>query len=105
MLLMSFLFPSLLSHVFSKHFLFLLLLKVDLTAYVEKHEFCFDAVLNEHVTNDEVMVLILQIEVSTYCCSGILDCRIFLNILIKYFSDVYDIVMLGFDGRGIFCLM
>lgn len=28
--------------------------KVDLTAYVEKHEFCFDAVLNEHVTNDEV---------------------------------------------------
>ncbi|XP_043710902.1 kinesin-like protein KIN-13A [Telopea speciosissima] len=29
-------------------------LKVDLTAYVEKHEFCFDAVLNEHVNNDEV---------------------------------------------------
>ncbi|XP_047330944.1 kinesin-like protein KIN-13A [Impatiens glandulifera] len=29
-------------------------LKVDLTAYVEKHEFCFDAVLNEYVTNDEV---------------------------------------------------
>ncbi|XP_073136792.1 kinesin-like protein KIN-13A [Henckelia pumila] len=28
--------------------------KVDLTAYVEKHEFCFDAVLDEHVTNDEV---------------------------------------------------
>ncbi|MQM12826.1 hypothetical protein Taro_045745 [Colocasia esculenta] len=29
-------------------------LKVDLTAYVEKHEFYFDAVLNERVTNDEV---------------------------------------------------
>ncbi|CAH2078952.1 unnamed protein product [Thlaspi arvense] len=29
-------------------------LKVDLTAYVEKHEFCFDAVLGEHVSNDEV---------------------------------------------------
>ncbi|XP_077219488.1 kinesin-like protein KIN-13A [Tasmannia lanceolata] len=29
-------------------------LKVDLTAYVEKHEFYFDAVLNEHVKNDEV---------------------------------------------------
>ncbi|GER52186.1 kinesin motor family protein [Striga asiatica] len=29
-------------------------LKVDLTAYVEKHEFCFDAVLDEHVTNGEV---------------------------------------------------
>lgn len=28
--------------------------KVDLTAYVEKHEFCFDAVLDENVTNDEV---------------------------------------------------
>lgn len=29
-------------------------LKVDLTAYVDKHEFCFDAVLDEAVTNDEV---------------------------------------------------
>ncbi|PNY14619.1 kinesin 13A, partial [Trifolium pratense] len=29
-------------------------LKVDLTAYVDKHEFCFDAVLDEQVTNDEV---------------------------------------------------
>ncbi|CAL5096979.1 unnamed protein product [Urochloa decumbens] len=29
-------------------------LKVDLTAYVEQHEFCFDAVLDEHVSNDEV---------------------------------------------------
>ncbi|CAM8902730.1 unnamed protein product [Rhodiola kirilowii] len=29
-------------------------LKVDLTAYVEEHEFCFDAVLDESVTNDEV---------------------------------------------------
>ncbi|KAJ4764537.1 Kinesin-like protein [Rhynchospora pubera] len=28
--------------------------KVDLTAYIEKHEFYFDAVLHEHVTNDEV---------------------------------------------------
>ncbi|CAA2983188.1 kinesin KIN-13A [Olea europaea subsp. europaea] len=29
-------------------------LKVDLTAYIEKHEFCFDAVLDENVANDEV---------------------------------------------------
>ncbi|KQK07412.1 kinesin-like protein KIN-13A [Brachypodium distachyon] len=29
-------------------------LKVDLTAYVEQHEFCFDAVLDEDVSNDEV---------------------------------------------------
>lgn len=29
-------------------------LKVDLTEYVEKHEFVFDAVLNESVSNDEV---------------------------------------------------
>ncbi|XP_022844935.1 kinesin-like protein KIN-13B isoform X2 [Olea europaea var. sylvestris] len=29
-------------------------LKVDLTEYVEKHEFVFDAVLNEEVSNDEV---------------------------------------------------
>lgn len=29
-------------------------LKVDLTEYVEKHEFTFDAVLDEYVSNDEV---------------------------------------------------
>lgn len=29
-------------------------LQVDLTEYVEKHEFVFDAVLNEEVSNDEV---------------------------------------------------
>lgn len=32
-----------------------IMIKVDLTAYVEKHEFCFDAVLDEQVTNDEVI--------------------------------------------------
>lgn len=30
-------------------------MQVDLTAYVEKHEFCFDAVLDEDVSNDEVI--------------------------------------------------
>ncbi|KAF9588200.1 hypothetical protein IFM89_008214 [Coptis chinensis] len=34
--------------------------KVDLTAYVEKHEFCFDAVLDEQVSNDEVPCFIFQ---------------------------------------------
>lgn len=38
--------------------------KVDLTAYVEKHEFCFDAVLDENVTNDEVIPLLIEIEVA-----------------------------------------
>nr|CAB3460273.1 unnamed protein product [Digitaria exilis] len=33
-------------------------LKVDLTAYVEKHEFCFDAVLDENVSNDELFDLL-----------------------------------------------
>lgn len=28
--------------------------QVDLTAYVEKHEFVFDAVLDQYVSNDEV---------------------------------------------------
>ena len=28
----------------------------DLTAYVEQHEFCFDAVLDEDVSNDEVLL-------------------------------------------------
>lgn len=30
------------------------MLQVDLTEYEEKHEFVFDAVLNEEVSNDEV---------------------------------------------------
>lgn len=30
--------------------------QVDLTEYVEKHEFVFDAVLDEDVSNDEVSV-------------------------------------------------
>lgn len=34
--------------------------KVDLTAYVEKHEFCFDAVLDDHVTNDDVRLSLIQ---------------------------------------------
>lgn len=28
---------------------------MDLTAYVEKHDFTFDAVLDEQVSNDEVL--------------------------------------------------
>ena len=31
-------------------------LQVDLTEYVEKHEFVFDAVLDEDVSNDEVSI-------------------------------------------------
>ncbi|KAH6556064.1 hypothetical protein KP509_1Z207300 [Ceratopteris richardii] len=34
--------------------------KVDLTAYVEKHDFTFDAVLGEHVSNDEVYSLTIK---------------------------------------------
>ena len=41
--------------------------KVDLTAYVEKHEFCFDAVLDEHVTNDEVRHLLSKINFFRCC--------------------------------------
>ena len=32
-------------------------MQVDLTAYVEKHDFMFDAVLDEQVSNDEVLGL------------------------------------------------
>ncbi|KAH7433838.1 hypothetical protein KP509_07G088400 [Ceratopteris richardii] len=35
-------------------------LKVDLTAYVEKHDFVFDAVLDEQVSNDEVYRVTVQ---------------------------------------------
>jgi hypothetical protein len=41
--------------------------KVDLTAYTEKHEFCFDAVLDERVSNDEVfMSSVCQVIVLDY---------------------------------------
>ncbi|XP_044479985.1 kinesin-like protein KIN-13A [Mangifera indica] len=40
-------------------------LKVDLTAYVEKHEFCFDAVLDQHVSNDEVYRVTVEPIIST----------------------------------------
>jgi len=39
--------------VFPRH----LCLQVDLTEYVEKHEFFFDAVLDEDVSNDEVSII------------------------------------------------
>lgn len=35
----------------------LTVMQVDLTEYMEKHEFVFDAVLNEEVSNDEVSTL------------------------------------------------
>ncbi|KAI3767656.1 hypothetical protein L2E82_17971 [Cichorium intybus] len=35
-------------------------LKVDLTACVEKHEFCFDAVLDQQLTNDETPISRVQ---------------------------------------------
>lgn len=34
-----------------------LVMQVDLTAYVEKHDFVFDAVLDDQVSNDEVRIL------------------------------------------------
>jgi hypothetical protein len=40
-------------HRFSKPDFFQFV-QVDLTAYVEKHEFVFDAVLDQYVSNDEV---------------------------------------------------
>lgn len=45
--------------------------KVDLTAYVEKHEFCFDAVLDEHVSNDEVTYLVLGAKANIYRCFSV----------------------------------
>lgn len=42
-------------HFFSEH-LVLPIWQVDLTEYVEKHEFVFDAVMNEEVSNDDVSI-------------------------------------------------
>ena len=45
-------------HLSSSQFSWILpiVLQVDLTEYEEKHEFVFDAVLNEEVSNDEVII-------------------------------------------------
>lgn len=43
--------------------------QVDLTEYVEKHEFVFDAVLDEDVSNDEVR---------TYCKFFAISCSIYI---------------------------
>jgi hypothetical protein len=46
---------SLLLAVFTQYSnVWYIILQVDLTEYVEKHEFVFDAVLDEDVSNDEV---------------------------------------------------
>lgn len=39
-------------------------LQVDLTQYLEKHEFVFDAVLNEEVTNDEVSIMWFELVIN-----------------------------------------
>ncbi|XP_019070312.1 kinesin-like protein KIN-13A isoform X1 [Solanum lycopersicum] len=64
-------------------------LKVDLTAYVEKHEFCFDAVLDEHVTNDEVPV----------SCHGCASC----NALQVYRVTVQPIIPIIFQRTKATC--
>lgn len=41
---------------FFSHTWFFPVWKVDLTEYVERHEFVFDAVMNEEVSNDDVSI-------------------------------------------------
>lgn len=41
-------------------------LQVDLTEYVERHEFVFDAVLDEDVSNDEVGTNCITIFISVF---------------------------------------
>lgn len=55
------------------------MLQVDLTEYLEKHEFVFDAVLNEEVSNDEVII--------SHGINLVLQSWCFLN------SEVYLIVL------------
>lgn len=61
--------------------------QVDLTAYVEKHEFCFDAVLDEYVTNDEVC----------HCCNFLV---ISIGRQLNYFSMISDISPTTFISYG-----
>jgi len=58
----QFLWYDNLIHVLYLHISKLYALQVDLTQYVEKHEFVFDAVLNEEVTNDEVTIVLINVQ-------------------------------------------
>lgn len=61
-----------------------IILQVDLTEYVEKHGFVFDAVLDEDVSNDEVINNLHTL----YNCS-IRYYKFILNNLDSFFLQVY----------------
>ena len=48
--------------------------KVDLTKYVEMHQFCFDTAMNEDVTNDQVYSYTVQPLVATLFRGGKATC-------------------------------
>ncbi|KHG01860.1 Kinesin-related 6 [Gossypium arboreum] len=69
-------------------------LKVDLTEYMEKHEFVFDAVLNEEVSNDEPLPLkasrdILRLMHHTYRNQGF---HLFVSFFEIYGGKLYDLL-------------
>lgn len=63
---------------------------MDLTAYVEKHEFCFDAVLDERVSNDEVFLFCLFIRLQSLIF--ILFIRFCGALKLKLHSYIFDSV-------------
>lgn len=48
--------------------------KVDLTKFVEMHQFCFDTAMNEDVTNDQVYQFTVQPLVATLFRGGKATC-------------------------------
>lgn len=61
-------------------------LQVDLTEYEEKHEFVFDAVLDEDVSNDEVSLL----ETCSLSCFASVDLTLSLILLVRYTLRVWS---------------
>lgn len=60
---------------------------MDLTEYVERHEFFYDAVLNEDVSNDEVSTCLMWLSVLKYLFDDYLDYLASLSVALGILRD------------------
>eukprot|EP01018_Ginkgo_biloba_P029920 Gb_33631 [translate_table: standard] len=73
--------------------------EVDLTAYVEKHEFVFDAVLDDHVTNDDVYCVTVEpIVPAIFQRSG--KTYTMQPLPLKASQDILGIMQQGYRNQG-----
>lgn len=86
-------------------------LQVDLTEYMEKHEFVFDAVLNEEVSNDEVIIASIkftwfwgELMVFPITCSSINYVSYFISLGISWNCWAYSSYNFPTNKGHLLCL-